>query len=821
MKLDPTKISQQIKNKYSINDNGKFKLAKIKNAELDKYDGEPKDKVEVEIGDTKQTDFYPQVKLMRWSNEVNFSIRLKEDDADKLKSATISTSADKILWEKGDIKIENYDFEENEGGYKFVWYLKKKPKTNKVEFTINTKGLDFFYQPPLTQEYQNGYSEEFQKEIVVTETQVKDLEGNVLVERPENVVGSYAVYHSTKGGMNDVYGKDYKVGKAFHIFRPHIIDANGLETWGILSIDKEAGTYSVEIPQEFLDRSSFPIRSNDTFGYSTEGGTGYNWSSRSSSSPYYNAARHGLTGSPSAGTVTQVDFYAYTDNASTINGTTMAFINSKDSGGSNIHNQLGTGEATISYSTVSAKKTISGLSISITAIDQIVNVSINPANLSSKKYIYAKYDLGGSTAHYFEQFTNNVAATAYSNSKESPWTIVSYNTMRVSIYATYTPGGGGTAYTFSGSDAGGIKLVSSIRGERVFWKIITNKDILTLVQSSTTKLVAGWKKSLTNALSLNETLSKLTKFGKLLSDVFSLTEALTVFKSGLRYTFSALETIYISVTQVAGHFTASLSEVLSLNQITYLAARFKKLFNEPIYLTEVLNKTKKTINYLTDTLAISDTLSKIQRIIKNVTDNFSLNEFIYLKSKFKKQLSDSITLVENFAKSGISYFTQSISEFINLNETISKLSQFKKTLTENISLNGLQSVIFTIKKSFTETIALVETFTVSSIGFIYSALESISLNSTLALSSLISFIVQITETIKLNDAIAFTIRIWTWLTKHASTWVYMAKSAIPTWLFTSKSTAPTWTHQSKSASPTWSYQSKSAEPTWSWQIKRK
>ena len=40
----------------------------------------PKDRVQVEIGDTKDpTTFHPQVKIMRWDNEVNASLRLKHD----------------------------------------------------------------------------------------------------------------------------------------------------------------------------------------------------------------------------------------------------------------------------------------------------------------------------------------------------------------------------------------------------------------------------------------------------------------------------------------------------------------------------------------------------------------------------------------------------------------------------------------------------------------------------------------------------------------------------------------------------------------------
>ena len=203
----PLTLPKEITDKYSVANNA-FKLDKIKNAEKDLYTNEPKDEINVIVGDDKQPDkFYPQIKIQRWTNEVNFSVRFIDNQIGTEKVETID---DKIKWSKGNIEIEYYDHNEGEGGYKMVWYLKKKPKTNKVDFTIQSKNLNFYYQPPLTEEFQNGYSEEFQKEIVVTETQVKDLEGNVLVERPENVVGSYAVYHSTKGGMNDTYGKDLK-----------------------------------------------------------------------------------------------------------------------------------------------------------------------------------------------------------------------------------------------------------------------------------------------------------------------------------------------------------------------------------------------------------------------------------------------------------------------------------------------------------------------------------------------------------------------------------------------------------------------------------
>lgn len=73
--IDPTKISQEVKDKYSIVNNSFRLTAK----------SDPKDRITVEIGDVKQAEFYPQVKIGRWGNsendnEVNCSIRLKDTE---------------------------------------------------------------------------------------------------------------------------------------------------------------------------------------------------------------------------------------------------------------------------------------------------------------------------------------------------------------------------------------------------------------------------------------------------------------------------------------------------------------------------------------------------------------------------------------------------------------------------------------------------------------------------------------------------------------------------------------------------------------------
>lgn len=211
----------------------------------------PKDRVELEIGDSKDVAFKPQIKVMRWDNEVNMSVRLVHNESDPI----VSEKDGVVKWEgeKQDAHFYELPVSEDhpEGAAEFEVILKEKPETNVVQFTLNTKGLDFHYQDELTpEEVKHG------------------------VDRPENVVGSYAVFASAEK-VNYVGGKEYRAGKVGHIYCPKIVDANGVEVWGDLNIDVKAGILSVTIPQEFLDNAAYPVAhaAGLTFGYTTIGGT--------------------------------------------------------------------------------------------------------------------------------------------------------------------------------------------------------------------------------------------------------------------------------------------------------------------------------------------------------------------------------------------------------------------------------------------------------------------------------------------------------------------------------------------------------------------
>jgi len=81
----------------------------------------PKDRIEVEIGDSKQPDFKPQFKVMRWDNEVNFSLRAEEHP-----QATVETEGEKIKYITPEYEVHQYDKPElsEDGGFEFEWVLK-------------------------------------------------------------------------------------------------------------------------------------------------------------------------------------------------------------------------------------------------------------------------------------------------------------------------------------------------------------------------------------------------------------------------------------------------------------------------------------------------------------------------------------------------------------------------------------------------------------------------------------------------------------------------------------------------------------------------
>jgi len=378
MNIDENDLSDYIKNKYTLKDN----TLTTKPKDVDS------DRIEIEVGDSKQADsFYPQVKIKRWDNEVNSSFRLIDTE-----EKTFETDENKIKLIGNKKEIHLYELSPSDdlpsGGYEFEVILKEKPKDNKIEFSIQTKELNFFYQPELTQdEVDNG------------------------AVRPDNVVGSYAVYHKTKNG-NIKNGKHYKCGKAFHIYRPRIEDSKGTWVWGELSVDLENNKLIVTVPQKFLDEAVYPVKhaAGATFGYIGEGesSTEFNNSPQSGGSEFTGAA----------GTIDSISMYCNTSGSP---GTDVAIY---ETDGDLVEGttSAGFGPDGADWVTINLAGTTT-----ISAISYVLQGKNYNAGLT----LY--YDAGDTNQGYY--------ASNGMFSWDDPETF-SNNDNKYSIYATYTAGGG-------------------------------------------------------------------------------------------------------------------------------------------------------------------------------------------------------------------------------------------------------------------------------------------------------------------------------------------------------------------------------------------
>jgi uncharacterized phage protein (TIGR02218 family) len=134
-------------------------------------------------------------------------------------------------------------------GFEFDLILIERPHDNEFAYKIRSKNLVFCKQPPLTsEEIADGH------------------------RRPDNVVGSYAVYHSHKRNnhrLSNGREENYGCGKFGHIYRPKAVDDNG--KWAWCDMDIADGHLVIIAPQEFLDNAKYPVTIDPNIGYTTAG----------------------------------------------------------------------------------------------------------------------------------------------------------------------------------------------------------------------------------------------------------------------------------------------------------------------------------------------------------------------------------------------------------------------------------------------------------------------------------------------------------------------------------------------------------------------
>jgi len=155
-----------------------------------------------------------------------------------------------------DVRVETGDevhrvFARSPSELEWTIELPHAPASNTLKFPIRVTGLEVFCQGRLS------------------DSELQD--GN---ERPDSVVGSWAVYEERNGAD---WGRHRKL---FHIYRPLAWDAGHDSILCSLDINIVSGLLSIEIPQEFLAHAEYPITIDPTIGNTGTGATDYTFYSR-------------------------------------------------------------------------------------------------------------------------------------------------------------------------------------------------------------------------------------------------------------------------------------------------------------------------------------------------------------------------------------------------------------------------------------------------------------------------------------------------------------------------------------------------------------
>lgn len=281
-------------------------------------------------------------------------------------------------------------YENTTEGFEFNITLSKKPAGSSFKVNIESGGWDWYYQPPLDQELNVSQYTFVNATHALNGTEV-------LVHRPENVVGSYAVY------ANSNYSG---TGKVFHLYRPLLIDKNGARSWG--NVNVTGGVLTVSGDASWLNNAVYPVVVDPTFGYTDKGGTG---STPEAGRTYTTVATLG-----EAGDITKMTLY-YTTSTNA-----KAYVGIYDDSGAAPNNLLGQ----------SAEETFTHV------FDNWRDFTITEAGLAAANYWLAfMFDTTAGSIYYDATGTTKYKNGAYPTMPDPFGTPTGTVTRKYSIYATY------------------------------------------------------------------------------------------------------------------------------------------------------------------------------------------------------------------------------------------------------------------------------------------------------------------------------------------------------------------------------------------------
>ena len=196
--------------------------------------------------------FRPDALIRRWGDEayLNWSFPTS-------RNVTPTFDGSKVVWSDSvanqEIRmyLEPPSAKRELGAFEYEIFLGALPALPTIPFTVESRGLNFYYQPATGRR--------------------SPLSGRLLDSA--EIIHSYAAYHASKTQWHGSAAEadKYKTGKAFHMFRPVATDADGLKYALDYTVDRNGVPNGVDITA--LASARFPVVVDPTFGYTSVGGS--------------------------------------------------------------------------------------------------------------------------------------------------------------------------------------------------------------------------------------------------------------------------------------------------------------------------------------------------------------------------------------------------------------------------------------------------------------------------------------------------------------------------------------------------------------------
>ena len=276
--LTSTSITKVSNDKYVMDYEGTTKSITIENVPENS-----KQKISISTWDEYQLDLTLDTSTLKSASSIidtKTSVLSDAAISDKLISATDDNVT--IEYKPTEI-IEGFN---EDGGLDILITLDSPIVSESLSFTYNVSGVTGYFQPALTQEYSNGWNDEFNCYISVSDTQVivapvltglkvpKDYPtiGDILCERPIHVVNSVAFYADKQG---HVLGQtNYATGKIGHLYRMLMVGSGKGQTAWTDWLPPKNGLLELQLDEKALETFAYPITikpAGDTFGYTSVG----------------------------------------------------------------------------------------------------------------------------------------------------------------------------------------------------------------------------------------------------------------------------------------------------------------------------------------------------------------------------------------------------------------------------------------------------------------------------------------------------------------------------------------------------------------------